>query len=884
MESRRRYSFSRKQRSNSMVQSIALNIPIISNQLNIDSQHLSLRRRSNSFNSSKLIEHAEKSDELENNFTFPLTYNEKKELWRKKLEEFESDYVISAEDQNEMNDIENVEYFKFQEFIKETLKEHSSFFSETSSLIDDLNKLKVINSQVSSETSDFQNKSSELITKVEQLSSLHNELSETLKIFESLDGIVKSLNLSSSGAIVAKESFREDILFKLDKCLAFVNNENYKNYKDIEIYRYRFSQCMTRALSLIRNYVTNFIKNIESKLQTKINEAKKNSNNDENSTSYKIMLEAFINNQFDEDCQVLQPLIEELYIRCADNDNETDDLNGLLVDCYNTYFKTRQNLLTQVIQPHITASSLVSINGSTSKNLVQAAQSNITYFIKLMDKEYKIFSHIFFSKNPMIDETYNVDALNKWFESLIEPLYDLLRNKIIRETNIGELCELITTLQNYIENEESLDYLDTASKISDGQSSVLGPMYRGNNQETGFKKISLESLLTPILQDTQSRLVFRVQNYVDKNIVTYKKTGNELVIENRKRRSTNEKANTSTTSIANDDLELGDTTEGEIVPSEVKGIYPPIIKSIRLLSKIYQLLNQTVFDDLANSVVHLFLLSLRDNFGKVNGVEAKLYQIKNLIFFKDYISTYDIEHVRRETNLDFSGIQKLFRRFYHGSRDKQTTEQTYGGALAPEDDGFLSLMLGTIPKVVNDYVDAKYELQMALRNAVHEFIQDASIVFTKELLDIKEKVDKKQYDSVDMQKSMIKLTTTIQNELPRLKPMITHYITDRQVLSFLIDGVQETVHREYEGFYQYIIETGNKKLIDGLIESDTLTSIWSDIVTDIFTNDNGADEDEIENDNDSLALDLSDDEYINSNNNTALELENGDVSKLDLKE
>ncbi|GMF03670.1 unnamed protein product [[Candida] boidinii] len=214
-------------------------------------------------------------------------------------------------------------------------------------------------------------------------------------------------------------------------------------------------------------------------------------------------------------------------------------------------------------------------------------------------------------------------------------------------------------------------------------------------------------------------------------------------------------------------------------------------------------------------------------------------------------------------------------------------------------------MLGTIPKVVNDYVDAKYELQMALRNAVHEFIQDASIIFTKELLDIKEKVDKKQYDLVDMQKSMIKLTTTIQNELPRLKPMITHYITDRQVLSFLIDGVQETVHREYEGFYQYIIETKNKKLIDGLIESDTLTSIWSDIVTDIFTNDNRDDyEDEIEDDNDSLALDLSDKEYVNddinddinddSNNtskdNTVLELENGntvengDVSKLDLKE
>ncbi|ODV86164.1 hypothetical protein CANARDRAFT_186670, partial [[Candida] arabinofermentans NRRL YB-2248] len=849
----------RRSRAGSMVQSIALNVPEIESHLNLGKE---TPDASGSFINPLTTESTEQKQP---SIMYPLTEAEKETLWNKQLSAFESDYIVDLMDQFLIDDIGNEEFEDFQEYLKLYKNENDKFLSETNTIISDLNDLLAINDQVTLQTIEFQTKSSELIVEVEQLNRLYSDVAKNLMLFESLDPIVQTLNTSSSGNIVLKDSFNEKILKKLDQCLLFVNDPNNSTYKEIEIYKHRFKQCMVRALSLVKNYVISGIAEVETNLQSKINDEKKKDVG-MISASSSIMVDAFTYSQFEEDCVSFQPLIQELYIRAIANEESTDEYIGLLNDCYSQYFKSRSNLLRYIIQNHMNFQA-------SSRSLVQVAQSNIIYFNKLMEKEYNMFKRIFFIDpkkcDDVVDNSTNFSTLNRWFESLLDPLYYLLRNRIIRENNIGELCELISILQNYSEVEDLDD-----SEVGEGA-------YR--HEQSLQAKIQLGELFKPILEDTQTRLVFRVHAYVEKHIVSYKKTGKELTIGSRRHKPNNNLVmDNDLDGMINEPIRppaASNRAESIIslesatvnLNTSTQSIYPPIIKAIKLLMKIYQLLNQSVFDDLANSVIHLAILSMRDNIGPLNGIESKLYQIKNLMFFKEYVSTFEIEYVRKETNLDFSGLKNLFKRFMRSDRSKETIDKNFSSAVPddPDSNNFLNMILGTVPKVVNDFVDCRYELQMALRNAVHEFIQESSIIFLEPL---------KSYPTkLTLQKTMDKFIKTLKNELPRLKPRIINYVSDSKVLSYLIDGIQEVVLKEYENFYNDVIQNEKSAEVENLVEIDTLISIWAEIVSEMLAN-GLSDEDVI--DDDEFSTNFSDMEDFDMD--STLTAENGDISNLNL--
>ncbi|GME86788.1 unnamed protein product [Ambrosiozyma monospora] len=401
-------------------------------------------------------------------------------------------------------------------------------------------------------------------------------------------------------------------------------------------------------------------------------------------------------------------------------------------------------------------------------------------------------------------------------------------------------------------------------------------------------RIHYDELLKPILEDAQTRLVFKVQSYVDKNIVSYKKTGKELTIGRRRNKSVSSVVDeelagptvTKTNAAATEDVDGILPLDLADLKVDTQLLYPPVLKSIQLLSRIYQLLNQSVFDDLANSVVHLVILSMRDNFSNVSSIEAKLYLIKNLIFFRDYINTFDIEHVRKETNLDFGGLRNLFPRFIRGDRTKEAIDSTYQETDLPPGtthNYLFNVILGTIPKVVNDFVDCRYELQMALRNAVHSFIEDSKVIFINPL--------GKYPEEKNLDDTMQSFMKTLKSELPRLRSRIMLYIDDLQILHFLIDGIKEVVLEAYEQFYKKALSLEKSEQIEYLLDMDTLVSLWADIVSEMLEGE------EVENTADLLDItDLSDveDTTVAANSTTRigddtnLITENGDVSNFNL--
>ncbi|KAH3663324.1 hypothetical protein OGAPHI_005314 [Ogataea philodendri] len=776
--------------------------------------------------------------------TFPLSTKERQQVWESCFTDYNNDFLLSVDDQWLIDESTSHEVLEFQSYLKYNHKENKGFLDETNAVIRDLNKLLVIGDQVTLQTVDFQTKSTQLIEEIDQMDTLHQELAKNLTVFESLDPIVQTLNTSSSVSIVTKDSFRTDILEELDKCLDFVHDPKNSSYKEISAYKHRFKQCMIRALSLVRNYINTGIRELEADLQQRINEKKKESGMI--SASVSVLVDAVVYIQFEHDLVEYKPCFEELYKRAVKM--QDSEYLGLLNDCYNQYFKSRSNLLNPIIQQHVAAQD-------TSKDCIQLAQSNIAYFIKTMEREYEMFKNLFLLEpskcTEEVDNSTNMLSLTKWFEQLLDPLYYLLRNKIIRENSISELCELISILQNYFDVED----LDNSTRFDESD------MY--HHEAPLQEKIQLGELFRPILEDTQTRLVFRVQVYVDKFIVSYKKTGRELTIGHRRKLSVDDPINDETLTRPDRELDRGESIfsldNTALTPENLKFVYPPIVNAVKLLMKIYQLLNQGVFDDLANAVVHLSILSMHSNFGTVPGVEAKLYEIKSLMFLREYIATFEIEHARRETELDFSGIQKLFNRFIRGQNTKSDIDNNFSAAAAedPDENRFFNLLLGTVPKVVNDFVDCRYEIQMALRNAVHEFINESAKPFVTPL---------ETYPEQPLKKVVDKFMRTLKNELPRLKPRILLYLEDDRILNFLLDGIQENVIKAYETFYSKA-ESEKSRDVEYLLDVDVIISMWADLVSEM-----------IDLDDPELVLDVysDDDEYDN------MVSENGDVSNLNL--
>lgn len=727
----------------------------------------------------------------------PLTESEKRALWRREQERNENsidfdlydEIVIEDLESNANNDMSVLKAQEFRDFLKQTKAQNDLFVADVEDIVAKLESLLVIHNNVTVQTRDFQSESTALIDELESYETLYNDLKDRFAIFQDLESIVKRLNIANNSKIVLKSSFQTDILSKLDKCIESVNDPEHAKYKDIDLYKYRFKQCMIRALTLIRNYLIDYFKTVESKIITTINELPKDKDNS-------IVVDALINKNFTDSLSSFYTLFVEIYKRT----NGNDDYFNLLDDIYNQYFKTRGNLVSNyLIQPHMRDD----VNFNT--DLLNLANTNLNFFSKLIEKEFDIFKNLFFlppnEVTDSIDNSANLTAAHKFFETLLDPLYYLLRNKILRESNINSLCEMVNLLKSYTEMEnettEFSQYLDMQQN-----------------------KIDYDELLHPILEDTQTRLVFRIHKFVETNIVNYKKTGKELIISNKPVVDNSSDINVNPDYV-DDNLLLNSNM-----------IYPPIINSIKLLTKIYQLLNQSVFDDITSSIVHLSLLSLESNFSNISTIDCKLYEIRSLILFKEYINSFEIEHARKETSLDFSGLKKLYTKFLE--RNKKIELKS------TEHESLFNLILGSIPKVVNDYVDCRIELQIELRNVVHEFIKISSKAFVEPLF-----TTPLEELSADKIKSInTKLVSNIQTELPRMKSLIRDYIRDNRTSTFLLDGIQEEIQTEYTTFYDNVTALGKGDVIAELFDVEYLNKIWVETVKLLFL-----DEDEDENGN-----------------------------------
>lgn len=617
--------------------------------------------------------------------------------------------------------------------------------------------------QVINETEDFARESTLFLQRQEHMETKAREIDQVMKMFEPLEKISKLLG--SAGNNIIRLSKIMTVLAELQECLDFF--ETHTAYKDAELYRIRYRQCITRALTLLRNFTIDFLKQKTADATEKLRKGSLDS----------LALDIIMYSEFDSDLDKLpdEAKVSTLMAAISDKCESHSEYTGLLADILGHYFRLRLML----VQAHLQKSTLAP---KQDADIVLYCQKSISTYKRILEKEFNLFCKIspFETSGPVAHQFFSQE-LTKFLKQILEPLYDDVRNKILRETSILELRHLTNLLATYYEHDEDAEqeYAGSARKLEYGK------------------------LFEPILNDSQARLIFRVQNFIDNKLLQHKPTPEDLQLGLRK-----------------DTAKRGSMSE-EFDNNLFPELYMPVGVALTILSDLYSLVNSMVFDDLAHYVIHSCISMLRTGayklaYSHLGPIDAKLFYLKNLSILKSQLNNFDIQFVRTETSFDLTGgILELIQIFRAGK-----LYVTYN-----EDGGLLELVKRSAPKVINDMIDAKREIEFELSNAFNDFVTESSNMICRPILGTATEDPKKQIHD---------LNDNVLMKVPQIYNQIKSYIEEDEVIEYLFAVMSKLVMETYETYFKRVelkaLQQAQAEDLNEIMEPDTFANFLSETI------------------------------------------------------
>lgn len=664
-------------------------------------------------------------------------------------------------------------YHEYIDKLDQSSVEHAVVIKQLHTVGNQLNSLIQQLSNISLKTTEFQEITGLLYDDYQNKLKLNDCITQKLSYFENLHLVMRKLNQYSSPNSVKKESFKI-LIEKIDDSMEFI----YKNmdFKDSEMYMIRFKQCLLKACELIKTYLTNVLKQLTDEITTKSSKA-----------ICSVSKDALIYSSFGSDSETFKGLYVEILRRKDMKHNKkcSAELNSILNNILNEYFLTRIYLLTDSIWSQLNNES----ENNKNITLVSLLQDNILYFTELCQKEYRLFTKFF------VEEKLKTE-INLWLVKLCEPFYDYIRVKILRENSILILCDSINILNKYYQFEEF-----------------------SHEYELQFKGIQFDKIFEPIIQELQSRLVFRCQVYIDQEIVNYQPKRDTVIISQRKvhmEKNVDGVYFNDTDQLTKEYLKNFESINDKNLLNPLISYYLPLIRALALLSKLYQMVNSSVFDDLAHCVVHECINSLRKayslvNFSNSENLDDILGYLSNLLLLKTQIETFDIRYIANETYLDFSGLSDFLKSISSWDSSKM-----------------LSLARSSIPKIVNNMMDAKSELALELRLLINDFTNTASAKIIGDHLSL-------TMDMHELLHNNIELKSSIQIHLSHIYDQITTFIQSENITTHLIEAIKQLIIQLYSDYYNHIVISINdngldKSLLTEIMSIDMFTNLMNDII------------------------------------------------------
>lgn len=704
--------------------------------------------------------------------TYPFTDAERDQMVLNFLDSLNYNSVLDSDHIDSINEMFDDQILSFKADCDFNIGYFRDLIKESKAVLDNLTTLTIQYDKVTKDTLDFAAQSSALLKDQDELEKKAQQMDHVLQMFEPLEGISKML--ISSGNHIIRTGKISSILRKLQECLDFLDVHD--NYKDSEFYTIRYRQCMTRGLTLVRNFLIEYLKNKQTDISQQLQDK------DLSALKFDILMYSGFTGDLEKQDENTRfsVLISSIVDKCGSH----KEYRGLVSDVLQQYFKLRLQLIQFYIQQQQNASQ-----GQEQVSTLQYCQKSIASFKKLLEREYVLFHKFFPVQNFVpLEQGVVYDELYRFFKQALEPLYDEVRNRVLREVNIAELCHLTNLLTSYYEFEEDVSVVTAYDN-----------------------KIEYGELFEPMLNDSQARLIFRIQNFIDNRLVKYKPNPEDLQLGSRRKTGDGHGRKNSALNEFDDNL--------------FPELYVPVGIALTVLSNIYELVNSMVFDDLAHYIIHSCIYMLKNGAVKLavahlGPVDAKLFYLKNLMMLKNQLNNFDIQFVRTETTLDFtSGIQELIQIFRNGQLYVKFNEK----------GGLLELVKKSVPKVVNDMIDAKHEIELELSNSVNEFVTECTNSICAPILGESKLTTKER---------AIQMNDNILMKLPQIQTQIKLFIDEEEIVRYLLDMLSNLISSTYEAYYKTLEEKITKKIISGdemedIMEPDSFYNFLSETVASL---------------------------------------------------
>ncbi|KAF2500787.1 Sec34-domain-containing protein [Lophium mytilinum] len=669
----------------------------------------------------------------------------------------------------ELLDASHEEYHLYRDQLYLTRTHLDSLVSETTSTLDILSSLSESFQAVEAQTTAFRTQCEGLIEDQKRITQLADDMGENLRYYMYLEPTTKRLNAPGAGNFVRGKEFTE-MLYNLDNCLDYM--QGHPSHRESATYRSRYRLLLTRALTLIRVHFTNALREIAADV------AKRIADRQLNDTTMSALLYA----KFRVGAPELKRIGLEIQKRAVVPTNSEPgaeaEYQSLMNELYQSYSTTRGRLVLPIVTKKI---GDIAQAPSSSKDLVSFARSSISYIRGICFDEYDLWAEWFDGE----------DGLYDFLEAICEPLYDHLRPRTIHETQILKLCELCSLIQTrYMEEDED----DEEEEPDD------------------TRRLDFTALVHPALEDAQTRLVFLALAVLKNDIEDFKPKPEDLDYPAKNKTAAASGAKSKQPALSGKKAPAADATPIPKTPMVVeeedgadsrwnfnaeaafKDWYPTLRKAIWLLSKIYHLVHSTVFDDLAHRIVHSTTTSLLSAASQISAraspTDASLFLIKHLLLLKQQIVAFDIEFVTPETDLsfDFASISNTFWEL-----------RARGGLFNPRN---LVRMVGggLMPRVVENMLDAKAELDARLRGAIADFTGAFAGRMTAAISQESKGKSNGKGAGADPGEQVAQVREAVDKEVPFLRQKLDAYIEDSRTRETLVAAVLERVVEVYEGW------------------------------------------------------------------------------------
>ncbi|KAL9055691.1 MAG: hypothetical protein Q9162_003417 [Coniocarpon cinnabarinum] len=667
---------------------------------------------------------------------------------RRASEVVEEDLHAIEQDDTVADELLEASHGKYQLYLDElqTSRRHlDSLLKDADANLELLSSLTRTFNGVEAQAAAFQARCESLLTEQRRLSSLADDVEHNLQYYNYLDPITRRLNAPGVRHFVRSDDFT-GMLAQLDECLEYM--KKHPGQREASTYGSRYRLLLTRGLTLIRVYFTDTLRSTAAEVSQRIADRQLN-----DTTMPALLYAKFRVNAAD-----LKRLAFEIQKRAVPDpsagENVQAEYQSLVNELHQSYGAARGRLIIPLVRRKMDE---ISLAPSTSKDLVAFARSSISYIRGICMDEFELW-HEWFDGD---------DGLYAFLETVCEPLYDYLRPRTIRETQLSKLCEMCTLIQaRYMEEgEEEFDNVDR-------------------------QQLDFSGLILPTLEDSQSRLVFVTLAVLRDDIERFKPGPEDLNYPARIRSVplsgtktggpalSGRKGSTQAPPVTVKDAGKGHDGENRDVldvydaPEAFQGWYPTLQKAIWLL------INGIRRPRSSN------LYASKHISAKTSPIDGQLFLLRQLLILKQQIVAFDIEFVTPEIDVDFSGITSTF------------WELRERGGLFNATNLVRLLGNSLMPRVVENMLDAKAELDAQLRTVIGHFTTGFADRMTSAVSD--SAVSTSDFNAA---KAVQILRKSVEREVKILRQKLDEYLEDPRTKNTLAGAIQDQAVSNYEDFF-----------------------------------------------------------------------------------